>query len=556
MADPFRATHLNEALRQLAEEYGQSPILHFYGEHGWGAPVTYRELERAAFGATHTLVEAGVGCGDRVLLALDTSLQAVAAFFAANQIGAIPVLTAPWPRGLGDADGFRRRLQATLARVRPKILVAHGALLPHLRELPLPLLADTALATEADRPARADHRSEICHLQLTSGSSGTPRAVRVTHAAALANASAIQDSDHLGPGDRLLHWVPLYHDMGLHGGLLQPLLARMPAWLMPPRVFLQRPQLWLEQIGHLGATVTVAPNFGYARMAGLMRGLADGAIDLSSLEHAYNGAEPIDAGETRAFLREGRRFGLSPRALAPCYGLGEATLAVTLTPRGEGVHFDRISISALRRHRAQAAAESAPETTEIVACGVPVSSCRVVIEDEAGNPVAEREVGEIVVAGASVCDGYFDPEEGAGPSAFVNGRIRTGDLGYFAAGRLYVVGRKKEVLIVRGEKFAPHELERVAESIAGIRKGRSACFAQRRAGDGSESVAIVCETRGAASEYPALARKVRGRLNEEFGLSVAVSMVPAGWVPTTSSGKLRRTAAREKLERESAAAQR
>ena len=520
------------------------PAICFRGARDWDAPLSGAELEQAIHGAARALADAGVTAGDRVLLAIDTGLPVVAGLLGSIALGAVPVVAAPYYGGLGEASIYLRKLHETVSLTGARLTVVPAAMREHLAGLGTPLLADEALRREeaVPLPLHPSAASDTCMLQLTSGSTGVPRAVRVTHGNVLANVHAIDGHAACTAEDRMLAWIPLFHDMGLQGALLYTLLYGFPTYLMSPSVFIRSPGVWLEAIGRHRATMIVAPNFSYTLVRRVLERKQLDPELLSSVRMTWNGAEPIQAESLEGFIQAAAPYGYAREAMKPCYGLGEATLIVSCTPPGEGPHIDQVASDALADGIASPAAEGGA-TTRVVSCGTPVRGMQVRVIDEAGAELPERRVGEVVVSGAAVSPGYFEDDE-ATRATFRDGWLYTGDLGYLAGGHLYLVGRRKDVLIVHGQKFAPQAVEWAAEKVEGVRVGRSAAFSVPDPAEGSERVIVACESKVPPERHGELARAIAARALEETGLRVEACIVPPGTVPKTTSGKIQRSAAR------------
>jgi fatty-acyl-CoA synthase len=339
--------------------------------------------------------------------------------------------------------------------------------------------------------------------------------------------------------------------MGLIGFMLGPLYRRCTVSYMPPLLFLKRPLRWLETLSRLRATISFGPNFAYALCVKRVRDDDLHGLDLSAWRVAGCGAEPIRAANLSAFARKFAAAGFNPRALLPCYGMAEATLAISFAGLGRGVVTDAVDPQRLADGAAVPAADN-PGAIEVVSCGRAFAGLDVKIFDpedgESRTPLADRQVGEIRVRGASVSAGYFnDPE--LSRQAFAGGFLRTGDLGYLVDGEIFVCGRKKELIIVNGRNYYPQDLEWEASRVAGVRKGNVIAFGTRKPLNDRERVVIVFETSAAESEQSELVAEVQRVVRQATGLTVDdVVPLESGVLPKTSSGKLKRAEARELYE--------
>ncbi len=389
---------------------------------------------------------------------------------------------------------------------------------------------------------------DLAVVQFSSGSTGHPKGVCLSFANLLANIEAIGAVMRPQESDAGVSWLPLHHDMGLIGCLLFTQFYGIPVVLMAPEFFIRMPARWLAALSQYRATMTSAPNFAYQLCSSLPDSHVQG-LDLSCMRAALVGAEPIRTSALRAFATRFAPHGFSSAAFVPTYGLAEATLAVSMTPPGEGMHTDRIDQAIYEaEHRAVPVSPEDPAGREIVGVGAPMPGLTVaILHPETGEPVAEREVGEICVAGPSVMGGYHsDPEATTG--AVRNGRLRTGDLGYMSGGQLFIAGRIKDLIIKGGHKYHPQDLEAVAEEHAAVRVGGSSAFLVPRADDRDERLVLVVEIAPATGRDADVGQEIRRRVFEAAGIRVdEVVMVVPQQLPRTTSGKIRRAEARRRF---------
>ncbi|MEU8180864.1 AMP-binding protein [Micromonospora sp. NPDC049044] len=510
------------------------------------APISYGDLDARA-----RSVAAALPAGERVLLLYPPGLDYIVALLGCFYAGAVAVPTYP-PFNATSIDTVRRIADDS----RPAVVLADGlfaggdSLAPSARWLCVDDL-DTA-ATFEPRPADVD---TVGLLQYTSGSTRHPRGVVLSHKNLAANSDAIRAAFALSADDRAVIWLPPYHDMGLIGGVLQPLQWGFPCVLMSPLDFLRRPLRWLEAVTRHRATVTGAPDFAYSLCAAragddALAGTDSGVrgLDLSELRLAFLGAEPIRPATLAAFSDAFGPAGFRPSSFYPCYGLAESTLLVSGAAAGSGARVTRYDPASLDGGIASPADDGRP----LVSCGVPAPGSEVVIVDPlTGQPQPSRHVGEIWVRGASVAEGYF---EAPGSETFA-GRLdegapflRTGDLGFLDDRELVVTGRRDDVIIQRGRNIYPQDLEGTAERAhPQLRIGCVAAFPGSAQDDGPVIVAEV--SRGAVDPPLAeMAAAIRGAIAESHGVRLAtVALAPPGAVPKTSSGKVRRRQCRALL---------
>jgi fatty-acyl-CoA synthase len=378
-------------------------------------------------------------------------------------------------------------------------------------------------------------------LQLTSGSTAEPKAVRITHGNLHANISAMQIGAKLDvENDRMVSWLPLFHDMGMVGFLTVPMVVGLELITVTPVDFLGRPVLWAELISKYRGTVTAAPNFAYAVLARQLA-RAEGPLDLSSLRVALNGAEPIDAAAVGAFVEAGARFGLRPQSVLAAYGMAETALGVSFAPPMTGLDVDDIDAEQLETHRL-----AVPGTgRSFPKLGPPLPGIEVRVVDDEGAVRGEREVGILQLRGPSVTPGYLTVH---GPVATqdAEGWLDTGDEGYLVDGQVVVCGRRKDVIIMGGRNIYPTDIERAAVEASDVRAG-NAVAVRLSAGDGRrrETFAVVVESRkaGDADAEAVIRKDVTSQVFSAVGVRPAeVVVLGPGSLPKTPSGKLRRAA--------------
>ncbi|MFD0516830.1 AMP-binding protein [Paractinoplanes durhamensis] len=383
-------------------------------------------------------------------------------------------------------------------------------------------------------------------MQLTSGSTAEPKAVRITHRNLYANLA--NSRDHLGCDESgvMVSWLPMFHDMGMVGCLLLPMMTGMELVSLRPADFLSRPLVWAELISRYHGTITTAPNFAWAVLNRQLARVEDGALDLSSLRVAGNGAEPIDPATMRAFVATASRFGLHPEAVNCCYGAAESTLVISMSEMADPMLLDRVDAAELERGQAVPG-----DSREIPQLGRPFPSIEVRVVDDDGKPLGERQVGRIQLRGESVTDGYVTPD-GYESARDADGWLDIGDEGYLVEdGQIVVCGRRKDVIIMGGRNIYPTDIERAAAGVEGVREGNVVAV-RLLAGDGQarESFAVIAESKLAGDDAAekAIAKQVTARVVAEIDVRPAqVRVLPPGSLPKTPSGKLRRAAARDLL---------
>jgi fatty-acyl-CoA synthase len=528
--------------------------------------VPFPEVFRKACQRAAAFGDLGIVKGDRVALVLPDPEEFVLTFLGALVAGIVAVPIYP-PATMAKLDAYGETFRHVLEASGTKLIVTSEGLLPMLaKELPeaattaeagngaLRLLPESAIRGEdqqgEDRFAVSP--DDLAFLQFTSGSTSRPKGVLVTHGSLSANAHGIMvDGLKARDGDRGVCWLPLYHDMGLIGFVVAPLFAQVEVMFLPTASFVRRPSLWLDAIHRFRGTITFAPNFAYALATRSVQDRQTTAWDLSCLRVLGCGAEPIQASVLSGFVERFAPQGLSSSSLLPCYGMAEATLAITFHELGEPIRVDRIAVEDLRRGFA-VPASAGDRVLELVGCGRPFPGHEVAIVGAGNAALGERQVGEIAFRGPSVTKGYF-ADAAATEATFdtsIDGRgrgwLRTGDLGYLVDGELFVCGREKDLLILNGKNYFPEDIERVAATVEGIREGHIVAFSCLAA-SGQERAVIVAEGRKELDD--SVENAVIQAVRSHLGLTIdEVRLIKRGTLPKTSSGKVRRKEARRRLE--------
>jgi acyl-CoA synthetase (AMP-forming)/AMP-acid ligase II len=517
--------------------------------------LSYGELLQKSLVAAANLAVLGMRRGDRVIVCLPTSEDLLATMFGVMLGGGVCVPVYPLSIGQG-LERWKQTVRAVvrIAQVRGAVTASScrtemAALLAARREDTFTLDPSQLRDGVAARPCRVT-ASDLAFLQFTSGTTREPRGAAITHGALAANVAAIIDAIGLNEQVVSVSWLPPYHDMGLVGHVLTPVVCGAHQVLMPTHHFLSRPLCWLRLLSRVAATQTTAPNMGYSMCVHRIEPEARSGLDLSSLRQALVGAEPVMAETLEAFTRAYEPWGFSPRAFRPVYGLAEGTLAVAVGPPGEPA-VDWVDRSRMREEqRAEPMDAAAAGAQSFVCVGQAVKAHEVAVVDSDGQPCAERQVGEIRVRGPSLMQDYFnDPQ--ATREVLADGWLRTGDLGYTAGGRLYVAGRLKELIIKAGRKYAPGDIEAACEEERAIRRGRVVAFGVQNRRTGTEDVVVIAEARDKQAVGSAeLAQRLTAMITERAGVRPDhVQVVGAGVLSKTSSGKLQRARVKSLWER-------
>lgn len=533
---------LVEALFRLPD--GDERGFRFHGLDRQERYYPYAEMRAEAERRAAFLSAAGLAKGDHVALLLPENHEFVLTFLGASIGGFVPVPMYP-QASFKAIDAYLDTLAHIAVAADVGVLVCMATnrdVVEKLRSRPemkgrRVLFAPDAFAGEPpafERPEVTE--DDLCFLQFTSGSTSKPKGVAVTHRNLVANATAILGPAGLNrtPEDLGVSWLPLFHDMGLIGFVLGTLIVDLPVVLMQTAHFARMPRRWLELISKHEATITYAPNFAYQLVTKRISDKDLAALDLSSLRVAGCGAEPIRAATLEAFSERFAAAGFDAKAFLPSYGMAESCLAITFHRGGTPMIVDEVDPAKMQDGIAEPS--DAGDALRIVSCGVPFPGHELRIVDQRGGDVAERRVGEIIVRGPSVMQGYYRDEE-ATQAAIRDGWLHTGDLGYRVDGNLYICGRIKDLIIINGANHYPQDLEWAAGELEGVRRGNVCAFSVLR--DGTEVVVIMAEANRADASR--LRSEIAKTIFSEFGLQVAdVVISPVGTLPKTSSGKHQR----------------
>jgi amino acid adenylation domain-containing protein len=549
--------------RRLSDQFNRTAYTFLVDGETEEVSLTYGELDVKAR-AIAARLQRLAALGERVLLLYPPDLEYIAAFFGCLYAGAVAV-----PVFAPRANRSLSRLQAIAADAEAKVVLTTSAVFSRIE----PFLAQVSelqamhwLVTDNIDEETAQEWKEpyidgdtLAFIQYTSGSTASPKGVMVSHANILHNERMIQSAFRQTEQSVILSWLPLYHDMGLIGGVLQPLYVGAHCILMSPVSFLQKPLRWLQAISRYRATTSGGPNFAYDMCVQKIDPARRSELDLSSWSVAFNGSEPVRAETLKQFAKAFEPCGFQPEAFFPCYGLAEATLFVSGTPVVRPPVMKMFAAESLAKHRVEEqAADADVAVQELVSCGTTLLGQEtLIVNPETSTPCAPNEVGEIWIAGDSVAKGYWNrPEEtqnifharltGVSGETF----LRTGDLGFLHDGELFITGRLKDLIIIRGRNLYPQDIEQtVAECHADLRRGGGVAFSVDV--EGEERLVIVQELERHASidvngpDVNPLVQRVRQAVTEEHEVQpYAIAFVRAGSIPKTSSGKLQRRASR------------
>lgn len=490
-------------------------------------------------------------------LIAETSSGFVEAFFSCQYAGLVAVPLAI-PMGVGQRDSWSAKLQGLLTSCQPAAIITGDEWLPlvnaatHNNNPELHVLSHAWFKAlpEADVALQHPVPNDIAYLQYTSGSTRFPRGVIITHREVMANLRAIShDGIKLRPGDRCVSWLPFYHDMGLVGFLLTPVATQLSVDYLRTQDFAMRPLQWLKLISKNRGTVSVAPPFGYELCQRRVNEKDLAELDLSCWRVAGIGAEPISAEQLHQFAECFRQVNFDDKTFMPCYGLAENALAVSFSDEASGVVVNEVDRDILEyQGKAVAPGAETRAVSTFVNCGKALPEHGIEIRNEAGIPVAERVVGHICISGPSLMSGYFGDQISQDEIA-ATGWLDTGDLGYLLDGYLYVTGRIKDLIIIRGRNIWPQDIEYIAEQEPEIHSGDAIAFVTAQ-----EKIILQIQCRISDEERRGqLIHALAARIQSEFGVTAAIDLLPPHSIPRTSSGKPARAEAKKRYQKAYAA---
>jgi acyl-CoA synthetase (AMP-forming)/AMP-acid ligase II len=512
--------------------------------------VSYAELHERALGILYHLQRIGAKRGDKLILFLGNNEQFIDAFWAAIIGGIIPV-----PIALGISDEHRhkllrvaRKLGAPFIYTERRSLDRIGTFAEQVGETEVfkGLRSRAFLVDDLDdisRPGKpyAAQPDDIAFIQFSSGSTSEPKGVVLTHSNVIANCDGVSQAAQLTENDISLSWMPLTHDMGLIGFHIIMFSKRVHAHLMPTELFVRRPLLWLTLASRVRATILCSPNFGYKHYLKVLGDRpVDPELDLSATRLIFNGAEPISVDLCNEFLTRLEPVKLARNAMFPVYGLAEASLAVTFPEVGAPMR-----TITLNRHRLNVGSpvelvpKSDKDAVELISEGKVIPYCKVRVTDDEDQPLPEDRIGNVHMTGDNVTRSYFENPEANAAAFTADGWLRTGDLGLFHQGELFISGRAKEIIFVNGQNYYPHDIEAIAQHADGLELGKVVAAGVRPADSQTEQLMVFVLHRGGMEDFLPLATRVSRLINEQTGLEVG-AVIPVKRIPKTTSGKIQR----------------
>lgn len=583
----MHGTAIKGGLRQSASEFALSPTPHrnpvlakvlggfatltagldyaargvtgfnFYSSRGQLEHVLpYRELRLKALATARKLLSSGLKRGERVAVVAETSPDFMAVFFGCQYAGLVPC-PMPYSMYIGGKNAYVSRIAGMLKTARARAVILPGDLVSHISEAAR--LADTAIVKTFDELAATPESieklkpfevDEVAYIQYSSGSTSSPKGVLITQKAIVANTRGIlRDGLKVTNEDRAFSWLPLYHDMGLVGFCLSPMMGQVTVDYLSTTSFARRPALWLKLMSENRSTIAYSPSFGFDLAARRINGEAV-TLDLTSWRVAGIGGDMVRADILNDFADKLSVAGFDAKAFTPSYGMAESTLAITFADLSKPVKIDTVDrLHYKLAQRAVPASEQLKQSPErvrsFVVCGKPIAGHEIVIRDDAGQDLGDREIGHILFKGPSLMAGYFENSEATQAIMTADGYMDTGDMGYWLDGEIVITGRAKDLILHNGRNIWPQDIEWAAEQIEPLRSGDAAAFAVEGE-DGDDDVVVLVHCRLAdAAEMEELRRKVAAVVHQTAGIECAVVLVAPKSLPFTSSGKLSRAGAKD-----------
>ncbi len=545
---------LVEMLQWHVQTHPGRPHVLLYEEADKPVTITYSDLYEGALAFAAGLQDRGVEKGAAVAIMLPTGRDYLCTFFAILLAGGIPVPIYP-PARLSQLEDHLRRHFRILNNAQARVLVTveeartiARLMIDRVETLDSVVTPGELTSAGEFHPVKAA-ADDIAFLQYTSGSTGAPKGVVLTHANLLANIRAMGEASAVSSSDVFVSWLPLYHDMGLIGAWLGSLYYAMKLVLMSPLAFLARPSRWLWAIHRHRGTLSAAPNFAYELCLSRLTDPDLQGLDLSSWRMAFNGAEQVSPLTIRRFSERFSPYGFRASAMSPVYGLAEAAVGLAFPPLDRGARIDRVQREALlSRGEARPAPNDAADILEFVACGQPLPGYRIRVA-QGGRELPDRHEGRVQFQGPSATSGYYRNPK-ASRSLYDGSWLDTGDLGYIAGGDVYITSRTKDLIVRGGRNIYPYEVEEAIGDLEGVRKGCVAMFGCIDPGSGTERVIVVAETRETGeAELGTMHRAAMDLATRLLGMPPdEIILAPPHTVLKTSSGKIRRSAVRELYE--------
>jgi len=518
--------------------------------------VSYPALKQRALGLLHYIQQKGAKAGDELIIHLAENEQFIDAFWACQYGGIVAV-----PLAIGSSDGHRQKVFNVFEKLDAPYIATTRKAMQRLRvyaeeqgKLSIydeihknAVMLDLIESFDQPGVAAEIDPEQTAFIQFSSGSTGDPKGVVLTHKNLVTNLLGIIECSAFNEKDSFLSWMPLTHDMGIIGFHLTPLFVNINQYIMPTELFVRRPNLWLEKASEKKVAILSSPNFGYKHVLKRFKPENQEGLDLSSIRLIFNGAEPISADLCRQFNAEMQPFGLSATAMFTVYGLAEACLAVSF-PKLEKpistIHVLRNTL--IEGQPAEIITQATAQSVELVRLGYDITGSEMMIADESNKPVAENVIGRVLIKGDNVTHGYYHEPELNEKLISADGWLDTGDQGLMNDEQLVITGRTKDLIIVNGLNYYAPDLESVCENVDGIDLGKVIVCGIRNTEEATDEVVVFVLYRGELDEFYPTIIGVRRELNEKSGLDIA-HVLPIKKVPKTTSGKVQRFALAEQF---------
>lgn len=529
-----------------------APAIIFVASDAPTITISRREFKESAWRYADGLKRMGIMPRDLVIIAQTQTLEGIYAFWGALLMGAIPSMFPTLTEKL-DPHIYMQSMAELVRLSDVKLIITMDDFAYQLAQaVNCPVYGASQLVNRDNEQGASSfytpHPAEIAFLQHSSGSTGLQKGVALSHQAVLSQVKNYADAIALTSNDVIVSWLPLYHDMGLIAGFIMPLIRGIPLVLMSPFDWVAHPALLFRAIHEHGGTLCWLPNFAYNHCARRIRVRDTENIDLSRMRMFINCSEPVRDDSHRLFLERFAPNGVRPEMLTVSYAMAENTFAVTQTPLGTTPRLDKIDrVKFIENRRAISSADT--DSMVMVSCGTPIRGTDVRVVDENNQPLPERHIGEIAIHSDYMLTEYYRRPD---LQPFTSdGWFLTGDMGYIADGEIYIAGRYKDLIINAGKNVYPQDIEAVVSSVDGIRAGRVVCFGVPDEREGTELIAVVAETDTHPDDYRALASAIKLAVAQSTTVTVMyVKLVESGWLIKTSSGKIARSANKDKWMRE------
>ena len=556
-AAPDGARTLIEVLQWHVKAHPERPHIRLYSDHDDGEIITYGDLWAEAEIAAAALLDLGLAHSEAVLIMLPTGRDYFVGFMGVLLAGGVPVPVYPPGRPSQIEEHLRRHVaivdncRAAIMITMPEAIRFAGLLRGLATSLRHVVTPEALTAVPLTMPQLPQPQSdEVALLQYTSGSTGMPKGVILTHANLLANIRAMGEAFEVSSEDVFVSWLPLYHDMGLIGAWLGSLYYAIHLVIMPPLAFIARPQRWFQAIHRFRGTLSAAPNFAFELCLRRLKDEHLTGVDLSSWRVAANGAEAVSPETLENFINRFKTFGFRSESMMPVYGLAENAVGLAFPPLDRKPRIDRIRRDRLMHSgRAEPTDEADEHAVRFVGCGHPLPGHQIRIVDDADRELPDRQQGHLQFKGPSATSGYLRAPE-KNEAMFHGAWLDSEDLAYIAGGEVFITGRSKDIIIHAGRNLYPEEIETEVGKIAGVREGRVAVFGSHDPQSGTERLIVLAETRERDGErQEILGREINAIVTDLTGAPADdVMLAPPNTVLKTSSGKIRRAASREIYE--------